>query len=60
MQVIEVQSIYFCLIICDRRIQLPTDMEVLSATNESTILSLPIPSWGGRNGHFRRKLIISN
>ncbi len=41
---------------CDRRIQIPTYTEVLLPTNESIILSCPLPSWGGRKEELTREV----
>jgi len=47
--VIEALNIYFvCLIV--------TYLEVIFLTNELTMLSFPLPSWGGRKADFTRKL----
>ncbi len=47
-------SIFVCLFVND--IFSSTYLEVLFPTNVSTILSFPLPSWGGRKLDFTRKL----
>lgn len=56
MEVIELRIIHFCLLTCDRRIQKLTYTEVLLPTNESIILSCPLPSWGGRKEELTREV----